>query len=266
MVRRCAVWVVSAMLGVSLAGQQSRPKFDVASVKAQKAPIQRVDDLRGLMFPRVAAGVFSASHATLMSLITFAYAVPSAHVVGIPDWAKRAAFFEVTAKAAGDVPPDQMKLMVQSLLEDRFKLVTHREQRDLKFYALVAARGDGRLGPFLQPVAEGCESAIGRDAARAKFPQRSGPGGGGGIIGCGNLSELAALLGMVMDSPVADATDRSGDFVFELVSGPPRPPTADSGDTPFTQALQEQLGLKLESSRGPADVLVIDSVSQPTEN
>jgi uncharacterized protein (TIGR03435 family) len=256
-----------ALLGTSLAGQQSKPKFDVASVKAQKAPLQRVDELRGGMFPRVApGGVFSASHATLMSLITFAYDMPSSQVVGVPDWAKRAAFFEVTAKAAGDVPLKQMQFMAQSLLEERFKLVTHREQRELRFYALVPARADRRLGPFLQPVAESCESALGKDAARSKFPQRSGPGGGGGIVGCGNLSELAALLGMVMDSPVSDATDRSGDFIFELVSGPPRPPTADSGETPFTQAIQEQLGLKLESRRGPADVLVIDSVSQPTEN
>ena len=71
---------------------------------------------------------------------------------------------------------------------------------------------------------------------------------------------------MVMDSPVSDATDKSGEFVFELVSGPPRPPTADSVETPFTQALQDQLGLKLDSRRGRMDVLVIDSVSEPTPN
>jgi uncharacterized protein (TIGR03435 family) len=261
----CSLDLVGTARNV-IAGQQPRPTFEVGSVKAQKAPLQRVDELRGVMFPRVApGGVFSASHATLMSLITFAYDVRSAQVIGVPDWAKRASFFEVTAKAAGDVPPEQMRLMVQSMLEERFKLVTHREQRELRFYALASARADGRLGPFLQPVAEGCGSATAKDAARGRFPQRPA-GGGGGIIGCGNLSELAALLGMVMDSPVSDATDRTGDFVFELVSGPPKPPAADSGETPFTQALQDQLGLKLDSRRGPIDVLVIDSASPPTEN
>ena len=265
MERTFAVWVLAAAAGAALTAQESKPAFEVASVKAQRAPLQRVDELHGTIFPRIGAGgVLNASHATLTSLITFAYDVKSVQVVGIPDWAKRASFFEVIAKASGDVRPAQMKLMLQSLLEDRFKLVTHREQRDLRFYALVPARADGSPGPFLQQVPDECTPAS-RAEARAKFPQRTA-GGGGGFMGCGDLSELAALLSLAMDSPVSDATGKSGNFVFELLSGPPTAAAGDTGATPFGQALQDQLGLKLDSRRGPVDVLVIDSVSRPTEN
>ena len=74
---------------------------------------------------------------------------------------------------------------------------------------------------------------------------------------------------MLMDSPVSDGTAVSGNFVFELVSAPPRLPSPDAGDsagTPFTAALRDQLGLRFDSRRGPIDVLVIGSVAKPTEN
>ena len=110
----------------------------------------------------------------------FAYNVRSDLIVGGPDWAREDTF-QISAKAATDVPLDQIRLMVQSLLEDRFKLVTHVEPREMRFLALVRARPNEALGPGLIRMDE-CSPAIVNELRR-KFPEKyPTPGGSGSWV------------------------------------------------------------------------------------
>ena len=160
--------------------------------------------------------------------------------------------------------------MVQSLLEDRFKLVLRREQRESRVYALVLARGDGRLGPSLRKAAADCGTAAGRGPTFAET--RTPIGGVTQRTTCGPIATLLSTLSRTVGAPVTDRTHLAGMWDYELsFTGEPRgrvtaaAVAADPNDGPalFT-ALQEQLGLKLESTRGAAEVLVIDSVEPPT--
>ena len=257
-------WMLVMLLGggAVIVAQGLKPAFDVVSIKAQRAP--NGPDWMPTVFRRVRpGGLFSATHATLGSLVAFAYDLKPSQIAGLPDWGRRA-LFEITAKAAGDVADSEMRLMVQSVLAERFGLTMHREKREVRFYALLPARADRRFGPYLRPVNGDCTGAASREAA-AQFPPRSSRAGGG-IRGCGDADELVAQLSIVLDAPVVDETGATGVHVFEMLSAPPAPTGGDSGATPFATALEEQLGLKLESRRGPLDVLVIEAVRQPTEN
>jgi uncharacterized protein (TIGR03435 family) len=189
--------------------------------------------------------------------------------------------------------------MLQSLLAERFRLAVHKEVKETGVYALVVTRSDGKLGPQLKPSSVDCEAR--RAAARARSvpvgpppppppPPRPGDpvtpcvtgGGRGGYLFGGSVPLLALTqaLSRVVDRPVVDKTGLSGNFDFTLVfapdqsssmPGPPpgvaAPPVAAIADAPvLPTALQEQLGLKLESERAPINYLVIDRVERPTEN
>src|SRR4051812_34890068 len=136
------------LLGAALLGAQSLPKFDVASVKRNKP----VEGPQYTLTKIEAGGRLIATGAQLRTLISMAYQLKPDEaklVTGLPDWAKSEAF-DVEGKAEGDSSREQLNLMLQSLLADRFKLVMHRETRQGPVYALVLAR-NGRTGPNLQP-------------------------------------------------------------------------------------------------------------------
>jgi uncharacterized protein (TIGR03435 family) len=256
------------------AAAQRRPAFEVASVKPQTRAMTAADLVTGA--PRVQpGGLFNPTHATVVSLIVFAYELKHWQIVDGPDWIQRDAF-EINARAGGDVPTEQIRLMVQSLLEDRFRLVTHTGQRDMEHLVLVPARADGRLGPYLQRVGD-CTRET-RARAEEQMPPRAQTSTGGRTSGCGRLDVFAQLISMQANMPVIDRTTLDGNWVYQMRHGsplpgamrpgmsaaPPGPP--DPALPPFAVALEEQLGLKLESARGPSDVLVIESLQQPTEN
>jgi uncharacterized protein (TIGR03435 family) len=202
-------------------------------------------------------------------------------------------------------PNGPLPQMLRSLLADRFRLVVHTETRELPIYALVKARSDGKLGPQMNPAAVDCTAARGRGGAPAPsgpggpaFRGSGGPGpmfGPGGRPPCGqlvgpaniagggvNMAQLATLLSGRVSRIVVDRTGIAGNFDLDLnwtpdqmpqgpppgalpPGAPPLPPIDPNGPSLFT-ALQEQLGLKLESSKGPVDVLLIDRVEHPTED
>jgi uncharacterized protein (TIGR03435 family) len=162
--------------------------------------------------------------------------------------------------------------MVRSLLEDRFKLVTRVEQREMRFLALVRARPNGALGPGLIRIDE-CSPAIVNELRR-KFPEKYPMPIGGTISACSSkgLGDLALLLSLGQDTPVIDLTGLTDSFYFTLHSqfaglarlvGRER---TDPNLPALSTALDEQLGVKLESRRGPVEVRVIDSVQEPDEN
>ena len=265
--------VAASSVVIGIAAQSAKPVFELASVRPQREPVNPAN-LRGAA-PRAApGGVFSATRANVISLLRFAYDLKPHQVVGGPDWVRRD-MFQIDARAGFDASAGQIKQMVQSLLEDRFKLVTRWDERTMDYFAVVVARSDGRLGPYLRALPDDCTAAAVAEA-RKQFPARPDVGGGGLLyFQCVTLSNALDALSPVamMESapPILDETKLPGKFVMELkassvIPGVVSEPAADPSLAPFAVALEEQLGLKLQSRRGPVKVLTIDSVQQPSEN
>ena len=259
--------------GEPLLAVQDTPRlaFEVASVKPNKS----VET--GGFIRRMRGGTFSVGNQTLLQLIRFAYGLQGVQLVGAPDW-MRTERFDITAKAPAEVPtsaPGQLvpeALMLRSLLEDRFRLAMHRETRQLPIYALVIARSDGRLGPQIRrPATDFC-------ARRAKEAEKGNPqpfGEGYQVCGMrGNDRGLTAgafpirgfsnFLAAEVDRIVIDRTGLTGEWDFELKWSPPNAPSADPDRPSIFTALEEQLGLRLEPTTGPVEVMVIDGVEPPT--
>lgn len=198
-------------------------------------------------------------------------------LIGGPGWIENERFDIVGAVPEGARPAD-LPRMIRTLLEQRFQLVVHAETRELPIYALRVARTDGKLGPRLTPSRLNCAALLagrgagaplapqadGRPTCRVSTSGRSFRGGGSSI------AVLAAILPQQVGRPVEDRTGLTGLFDFDLdfsTEGRDLAATVVPGDSPsiFT-ALQEQLGLKLESTRAPVEVFVIDHVARPIED
>jgi uncharacterized protein (TIGR03435 family) len=162
--------------------------------------------------------------------------------------------------------------MLRALLADRFQLIVHTETREAPMYALVFARDDGRLGPGLRKASVDCEAVQAPGTPTAAESNLCQSEVGGAILGRGQrISTLARSLSLFTDRPVVDRSGLNGGFDFELrfpeLNTPPNAagPRSDPSSGVFT-ALQEQLGLKLESIRGNLEFIVIDKVEHPSEN
>ena len=278
--------VAGALVAVPLAARQPpKTALEVASVKPNRSPtaVTRI---------QVAPGRYSWTAATLVALINVAYqrnAFDQREVVGGPDWISTDRFDVVVQAEAGakltdpDGFPGPVFAMVRAVLADRFGLIAHNEMRERPVYALTLARADRRLGSGLTKVDAGCASAMRELAAPTPgAPRPPGPppcsfgGRGGQLLGTSvSLAMFANVLSRQVGRPVVDRTGITDSFNLTLEfsgdartsNGPPptQPPAVDDGPSIFT-ALQEQLGLKLEATRAPVDVLVIDKATQPTEN
>jgi uncharacterized protein (TIGR03435 family) len=206
----------------------------------------------------------------IKAAIAFAFDVYDYQLVGGPKWmgsdvwdilAKPPAGEEVSdlrslseSQAAAHV--NKIRRRVQSLLKDRFQLVYRREVREMPIYELVIAKG----GSKLQPPKDGGDG-------------RDGIGGGPkGLTGTkATMDMLATVLSRTVGRPVRNVTGLTGTFDFTLEFqrdlAPPSDENANQpGGASLFAALQEQLGLKLESKRGPADIIVIDRLEKPSEN
>lgn len=246
-------------LAVTLSAQAPRPAFEVASVKKLA---ERIPQSSTHTFTRSAAIYFA--NATVASVIRFAYDVLDFELVGGPDWI-RTDLFEISARAATEVSPDEKRLMVQSLLADRFKLVVRKDKEEMRFSELTLARSDGRLGPNFTACPD----------PNAPEPRRIAPRGGQlFVVNCGTPAELARFASMVLRAPFVDRTGVTDKWQIEIAFIDPRfatsagvgaqAPPIDPNLTDIGTAMREQLGLKMESVRGPLDVLVVESVQQPT--
>jgi uncharacterized protein (TIGR03435 family) len=259
--------------------------FEVASVKPNKSGDQRV------MISLPPTGRLTATNVPLRLLLQQAYQVQPFQIVGGPSWIASDRF-DIVAKAPdGAVTQDQIRPMLRALLADRFKLVAHTETREMPVYNLVLARSDGKLGPNLKESKTDCEAIMrGRRGGGPPPPppQPGQPMECGFMIGMGNmnaggmpLTELARTISGQLNRIVVDKTGLTARYDFQLTYAPENrnllglpggpPPGAEAtfvdpnAPTLFT-ALQEQLGLKLDSEKGPVEVLVIDRVEPPTED
>lgn len=252
MTRTMTVWTLVAVLGVcAVTAQQSKPMFSVASIRPRTGP-----NPTSVMGGAATPGVFNRENITVLSLLMFSNDMLAFQVLGGPDWI-RSQRFDVRARMDPATTAAQTQLMVQSLLEDRFQLKARRESRDMGGLVLVRSKAT-ELGALMTPSKD-CSERVNMPTNIPPMAVR--------VSGCNDMTGIARMVARQLSVPVSDRTNLSGRFAFQMFyapegTGDPAEPNAPV----FTTALQEQLGLKLESTRGPVDVLVIESVQQPTEN
>jgi uncharacterized protein (TIGR03435 family) len=258
-----------------------RPEFEVASVKPNASGSNNL-----LMRPPV-DGRFTATNVTLKMLIALAYKVRQLEISGGPTWIASDRY-DVNAKAAdSNVSADQSRLMIQKMLEDRFRLMVHRETKEMPVYALLPAKN----GLKIRDSKEGECVAVASISPRASTPdQPFTPVCGSFIVMPTGLdgkdismAQLANSLSGIVGPPVIDKTGYAAGFDFHLeftrdvtATQPNFPPAAGDkglaatpGDTSgpsIFAALQEQLGLKLEATKGPVEVIVIDHAEKASVN
>jgi uncharacterized protein (TIGR03435 family) len=299
---RAVALVASIAGGAALAAQAPQPPadppaFEVASIKPNNSGDGRV-------MMQMQPGQFRATNITLRLLIRNAYRLQDFQISGGPSW-MASDHYDLIAKMPdgfqpppGPPPPGSgpgpLELMLRGLLAERFKLTVHNETKDSSIYALIVARSDGKLGPSLKKSETDCAAqfAAARGRGRGPMPPPPGPPQPGESIPCGirigpgaltmggtPLSQFANSLGMFAGRIVLDRTGLAGNYDINLTWTPDQMPRP-AGDGPPPQingvavdpngpslftAVQEQLGLKLDSQRGPVETLVVDRAEKPVE-
>jgi uncharacterized protein (TIGR03435 family) len=294
--------IVLSSLSFAFAGPQDTPaqtlSFEVASIKPSEG------DGRMVRIQTSPGGRYTASGVNLKMLIQQAYDIKDFQIVGGPAWMSSTPF-DIVAKAEDpNVTGAQIRLMLRSLLAERFQLKFHRETRELPVYTLVVGKNGHKLQlSATQPNPDGAPpsapkpGALPAGAVGGGVGLGTGAGGGTGVapkasgsmmsIGPGQInaqmapvSALVNMLAQQLGRPVIDKTDLKGSYDFKLEwtpdatarkgigagAGGEAPPAGDSSGPSIFTAVQEQLGLRLESQKGPVEVLVIDAVEKPSGN
>lgn len=244
----------------------STPAFDVAAIH-QHIPEPHEHNS---IWSSGSDSHFKAENVNLSTLIHWAFDMPETRVLNLPGWANTS-YFNIDASSDASTDAQMAHLnseagnlrkhkMVQALLADRFKLVTHTQTRELPIYMLVVRKSGPRLGEL---QTDGSFVNTSNHHIQVQMPN--------------SVAVLAEELSKVVGRDVIDKTDIVGRYKLELiwavddraappVSGPATAVAAgDTGPSIFT-ALQEQLGLKLEPGKGPVEVLVVDHVEMPSNN
>jgi uncharacterized protein (TIGR03435 family) len=266
------------------------PTFDVVSVKRNVADPSA--GFSGTMMNQRPDGGLTMTRVPAMLILAIAYQpMSTADMVGLPDWVSRE-YYDVTATSSFVNPTiEDRQAMVRAMLADRFRLVAHRERREVPSFDLVLARSDGKLGPGLVKSEIDCDAVMAarrkeaeesaRSGAPLPPPQRFDPNSpppcfmGGmpnGVRGEVTMASLVSMLRSPTGRLVVNKTGLSGTYRVNLtfdfsatLRGPGAPPPSDDVPSVFT-AVREQLGLRLEPSRTERDVLVIDRLERPTAN
>ena len=225
-------------------------------------------------------GSYRVTNATARMFIRQAYRVQDFQIIGPPSWTD-VDRFDVTAKSPTGVDVAAVPGMLQALLQDRFALRAHNEMREMPIYALVLDRADGSLGSHIArtPSAAAAE-CVARRSSRAAPDRSDGKpcgisiAGGNIVAGDATLSQLLGLLSPMVGRTAVDRTQLAGTFDYTLswapdqfqdrTGSPDRERPIDPDAPSLFSALQEQLGLKLESTKGSVSVLIIDHVEKPT--
>jgi uncharacterized protein (TIGR03435 family) len=281
-----------AIVAAQEPGTQSQPAasasatFEVATVKQNKS------GERGGGIRRLPGGRVAVTNMPARGLITFAYQLGQYQLVGGPAWLDNDRF-DMTAKMEGNPEwegpgsgkPDPIMLAMRSLLAERFKLKLHTESRELDAFALVMVK-PGVPGAALKPSTTDCKALAER--LRQGGPPPGPPQPVDGIVPCSvmgrigqlsfdgfPMSQAASMFVGQAGRPVVDRTGLTGTWQFVMTfaqeqRGPLPPgvdlPAPDPNAPSFFTALQEQLGLKLESIKAPFDVTVIDDVERPADD
>jgi uncharacterized protein (TIGR03435 family) len=252
----------SSLLAQSPAPRPNFDAFDVATVK----PVDP-DPNGGRYIKMQGTNRFVEKAYTLKLLIAAAYDLNPKTISGGPPWLS-SDHYDILAVTPGEVQPthDEQMSMLRSLLSDRFKLTFHREQKDFSIYELQVAKS----GPKLKPSASGPDepAVVGPGVVyppdRVVLPGRNA-----------TMTNFVSLLQRaILDRPVVDKTGLSGRYDFDLEWAPDEtqfsgglPPASEGSQSPpLFEAIQQQLGLKLEATRGSVAALVVDKAERPSAN
>ena len=241
--------LLSVLLSAALLAQ---PAFDVASVKPG-GPV-RPDGLLDINLGAISHGTVTLTNTTLSECIRFAYGLMNEEQVAGPDWIRdRSLRYQIVAKAPPDTPDDQIHRMMQTLLSQRFRLETHYESRKVPHLDLTVSRN----GPNMpRPEGDGPSERRHYSPGRLSYTRLS-------------MSRLVLLLSRLLKQPVFDKTGLTGVYDVELNWQPDDAPT-DPGVAPkpdIFAAVRRQLGLNLEASKEPLNILVVDRAGKvPLEN
>jgi uncharacterized protein (TIGR03435 family) len=270
----------------TLLGQTtSAVRFEVASIKPNSEG--GADTAGNGIVRALPGGRLTAQKALLRYIIQTAYQVRPFQIVGGPDWIG-SAHYDIEAKAEEDVPAQQLPLMLQSLLADRFKLQIRREIREMPVYDLLPAKSGVKLpapkdGGCLEPNPNGPPMPPPTGAAGLPTPLcgtvmgAGGPNGMHLIGGRASIADLTRILTNMLGRTVVDKTGYTGKFDVNIefsfdqaLAGMPLPLgtslVTDSTNPSIFTALQERLGLRLDSAKGPVEVIVIEHIEKPAEN
>ena len=316
------LWFVMLSAGQAQSPHAEKLEFDVASVRQNKSddrPSSTFSLDNGNVYSTVnksdvftpRGSYFAATNQPLWHYISFAYNLSGTQELALrfnyfaglsskaPVWVTggfdvSADRFDITARSDARPTKDQMRLMMQALLADRFKLTVHHETRQAPVFALVLAKA-GQMGAELvpHPASDSCTvepATEGADNSRSNVPApvsaleelprvcgviahlpTSATGhirfGGRGVPLSLLASSLPTMTGMaIIPRPVIDKTGLNGTFDFTLDWVPEFNAPPDASGPNFREGLKEQLGLKLEPQQGPVDILVIDRVEHPSAN
>jgi uncharacterized protein (TIGR03435 family) len=274
-----ALGVVGLIGGASRTlAQAPPPSFEVASIRSNRSGETRVS---GGFLP---GGRYRVINYPLRNLIAAAYLRPQINpdflIAGGPGWIDSDRF-DIDARAESDFPAgsDARRRMLQQLLADRFALKVHFETSERPVYVLTTVRPNGGIGPQLRAVPSSCADLMAAAARSASPAPSCGMRVGPGFVSLAGapLTSLTSLLPRFVNRVVVDRTQLTGSFDLELTWTPApgewvAPATAGGAGAPVSDgpslfsALQEQLGLKLESTRAPVDILVVDHAETPTGN
>ena len=262
-----------ALTAGRLAHAQPAPSFVVATIK------QAPPDARGMQIGSPAPGRLSLNNMTLQGMIGFAYGTGGVggtlQITGGPNWIDRDRYV-VQGQAEGPATMAEMRVMLKSLLIERFALKTHTSSKEIDVFALVLARSDGKLGPKVEPWNGKCGQREPPPASPGT-PRCSAFFRPPGLVMQGvSMAVLANMLSTPIANvgrPVVDRTGLTGEYNMEFAfqfrpagANGPAPPDDDPFAPALVTALQEQLGLKLQSAKGTAEVLIVDQADHPTEN
>jgi uncharacterized protein (TIGR03435 family) len=256
----CVVFAAGALLGQA---PGALPKFDIADVHASSKGGNTY--MSGGV---LRAGRYDLHNATMVDLIQVAYSLDdNRKVAGGPGWLDRDRF-EIVAKAPPSTSPETLNLMLQDLLADRFKLVVHKDTKPMAVFVLSPGKGKPKMRESKEPDGgsnQGCQT-IPQNPAAGEVPYN--------VRSChgATMDELAGRLPVwasaYVSGRVINQTGLEGAWDFDL-KWTSRARTQEAGSSAITiaDAIDKQLGLKLESKSAPMDVIVVDSVNQkPTEN
>jgi len=232
---------VLLIAAASIPANAQTPAFEVASIKPNPSITENSGE-------NTARGRFTATNDSLKQLLQLAFDVKDFQIVGGPGWLGTARYDIVaTTGKPGDVGDAELRPLLQSLLVDRFVLRFHRETRESTVYALVVAKN----GPKLTGHTGDGDSSSGTSSGSMRASKVT-------------MAMLASRLERQLGRTVTDHTGLTGEYDFKLTWTPDQ--NADATGPSIFTALQEQLGLKLDSAKGPVEIIVIDSVEKPSEN
>jgi uncharacterized protein (TIGR03435 family) len=262
----CWIWLCLSLLAVGglLAQRPLFDAFEVASIKATPA-----DWTKGRFIRMQSTHEFIARNHTLKTLVAAAYNLSPKAILGGPAWVD-SEHFDILARAPNEGRPnlDEQMGMLRKLLAERFKLTFHREEKELPVFALTAAKGGSRLkASTVSPdaVPEGPPPLVFVIAPQeVRLPGRYA-----------SMGELASVMQRAaLDRPVIDKTGLAGRYDFDLEWTPDESQfggvlgkaVEDTSKPGLFTAIQQQLGLRLEATRGPVRMFVFDGAERPSEN